>query len=64
MMTLFNPRPCGLGEGPPALGYANGMLAKDGTLYVGGQIGWDKTRFLFPKTLSRRCVKPYKILST
>lgn len=24
----------------PALGYANGMLAEDGTLHVGGQIGW------------------------
>jgi enamine deaminase RidA (YjgF/YER057c/UK114 family) len=24
----------------PAKGYANGMLAPDGTLYVGGQIGW------------------------
>lgn len=24
----------------PARGYANGMLASDGTLYVGGQIGW------------------------
>ena len=24
----------------PAKGYANGMLASDGTLYVGGQIGW------------------------
>ena len=24
----------------PAKGYANGVLAKDGTLYVGGQIGW------------------------
>lgn len=23
-----------------AKGYANGMLANDGTLYVGGQIGW------------------------
>ena len=23
-----------------AKGYANGILAKDGTLYVGGQIGW------------------------
>jgi len=23
-----------------AIGYANGMLAADGTLYVGGQIGW------------------------
>lgn len=25
---------------PPAKGYANGMLAKDGTLFLGGQIGW------------------------
>jgi len=25
----------------PAKGYANGVLATDGTLYVGGQIGWD-----------------------
>lgn len=24
----------------PAKGYANGMLARDGTLYIGGQIGW------------------------
>ncbi|MEM8854956.1 MAG: RidA family protein [Pseudomonadota bacterium] len=24
----------------PAKGYANGMLSEDGTLYVGGQIGW------------------------
>ncbi|MFU1477827.1 RidA family protein [Roseovarius sp. C7] len=24
----------------PAKGYANGVLARDGTLYVGGQIGW------------------------
>ncbi|TNF57629.1 MAG: RidA family protein [Rhodobacteraceae bacterium] len=24
----------------PARGYANGVLASDGTLYVGGQIGW------------------------
>lgn len=24
----------------PAKGYANGMLTADGTLYVGGQIGW------------------------
>ena len=24
----------------PAKGYANGILTKDGTLYVGGQIGW------------------------
>ena len=25
----------------PAKGYANGVLAKDGSLYVGGQIGWN-----------------------
>lgn len=25
----------------PAKGYANGVLAPDGTLYVGGQIGWN-----------------------
>lgn len=25
----------------PAKGYANGVLAQDGTLYVGGQIGWN-----------------------
>lgn len=25
----------------PAKGYANGMLTADGTLYVGGQIGWN-----------------------
>lgn len=24
----------------PAKGFANGVLSKDGTLYVGGQIGW------------------------
>lgn len=24
----------------PAKGYANGMLARDGTLHIGGQIGW------------------------
>ena len=24
----------------PAKGYANGVLSKDGTLYIGGQIGW------------------------
>ncbi|SEO98460.1 Enamine deaminase RidA, house cleaning of reactive enamine intermediates, YjgF/YER057c/UK114 family [Salinihabitans flavidus] len=24
----------------PAKGYANGVLASDGTLYIGGQIGW------------------------
>ena len=27
-----------------AKGYANGVLAKDRTLYVGGQIGWDETQ--------------------
>lgn len=28
----------------PALGYANGMLMSDGTLHVGGQIGWTKDK--------------------
>ena len=33
----------------PALGYANGMLAADGTLHIGGQIGWDADkRFVSP----------------
>lgn len=27
-----------------ALGYANGMLAPDGTLHVGGQIGWNANK--------------------
>ncbi|MBO6636707.1 MAG: RidA family protein [Roseitalea sp.] len=26
----------------PAKGYSNGMLTPDGTLYIGGQIGWNK----------------------
>lgn len=25
----------------PAKGYANGVMTEDGTLYVGGQIGWN-----------------------
>lgn len=28
----------------PAKGYSNGVLAKDGTLYIGGQIGWDENK--------------------
>lgn len=28
----------------PALGYANGVLVKDGTLHIGGQIGWDANK--------------------
>ena len=28
----------------PAKGYANGILARDGTLYIGGQIGWDENK--------------------
>ncbi len=28
----------------PALGYANGMLMPDGTLHVGGQIGWNENK--------------------
>ncbi|MCB2009954.1 MAG: RidA family protein [Geminicoccaceae bacterium] len=26
---------------PPARGYANGVLASNGTLHIGGQIGWN-----------------------
>ncbi|MBE1285298.1 MAG: RidA family protein [Rhodobacteraceae bacterium] len=32
----------------PALGYANGMLMADGTLHVGGQIGWDENKQFVP----------------
>ncbi len=28
----------------PALGYANGMLMPDGTLHIGGQIGWNQNK--------------------
>ncbi len=28
----------------PALGYANGMLMPDGTLHIGGQIGWNHNK--------------------
>jgi len=28
----------------PAKGYANGILARDGTLHIGGQIGWDANK--------------------
>ena len=28
----------------PALGYSNGMLAPDGTLHIGGQIGWNENK--------------------
>ena len=36
-MTLKTIQPEGWA---PPLGYANGMLTEDGTLYVGGQVGW------------------------
>lgn len=32
----------------PALGYANGMLMPDGTLHIGGQIGWDAEKRMVP----------------
>ncbi|MCV6592133.1 MAG: RidA family protein [Silicimonas sp.] len=32
----------------PALGYANGMLMEDGTLHIGGQIGWDAQKNFVP----------------
>lgn len=28
----------------PAKGYSNGLLARDGTLHIGGQIGWDANK--------------------
>lgn len=31
-----------------ALGYANGMLMPDGTLHIGGQIGWDRDKRFAP----------------
>lgn len=40
-MTLTIIHPAGW---PAAKGYANGMLTTDGTLYVGGQIGWTKNQ--------------------
>ncbi|PLS21856.1 RidA family protein [Neptunicoccus cionae] len=36
-MTQTNIQPDGWA---PAKGYANGILGDDGTLYIGGQIGW------------------------
>lgn len=32
-----------------AKGYANGVLTEDGTLYTGGQIGWDKDQVFVAK---------------
>ncbi|TFL19784.1 RidA family protein [Jannaschia formosa] len=28
----------------PAKGYSNGVLTRDGTLHIGGQIGWDENK--------------------
>lgn len=28
----------------PALGYSNGMLMPDGTLHIGGQVGWNENK--------------------
>lgn len=28
----------------PAKGYSNGILTRDGTLHIGGQIGWDENK--------------------
>ena len=33
----------------PALGYANGVLTKEGTLHIGGQIGWNKDKVFASK---------------
>lgn len=38
-MSITNIQPDGWA---PAKGYANGMLTSDGTLHVGGQIGWNQ----------------------
>lgn len=35
---------------PRPKGYSNGVLVRDGTIFVGGQIGWDETG-RFPPTL-------------
>ncbi len=32
----------------PAKGYANGVLTRDGTLHIGGQIGWDANKTFVP----------------
>ena len=45
-MTLETIQPDGWA---PAKGYANGMLADNGILHVGGQIGWNKDQ-VFEKT--------------
>jgi len=45
-MTLETIQPDGWA---PTKGYANGMLAKNGILYIGGQIGWNKDQ-VFEKT--------------
>lgn len=38
---------------PQPKGYANGMLADDGTLFVAGQIGWDAEGKLAPDFVSQ-----------
>ena len=39
----------------PAKGYANGMLTPDGTLYVGGQIGWTADQVFEAKDFLGQC---------
>lgn len=34
----------------PAKGYANGILARDGTLYVAGQVGWNAQQIFETET--------------
>lgn len=41
----------------PAKGYANGMLTADGTLYIGGQIGWDADQVFRAKDFSGQMVQ-------
>lgn len=41
----------------PAKGYANGMLTAEGTLYIGGQIGWDADQVFRAKDFSGQMVQ-------
>ena len=45
-----------------AKGYANGMLADDGTLHIGGQIGWNSQQVFEAHDFVVRWNKPCKTL--
>ncbi len=44
----------------PARGYANGMLMPDGTLHVGGQIGWTATQVFEATDFLGQCAQALK----